>query len=196
MIVVEGTDLLGKTTLCHELVKRLNAAEMPHIYQHFSKLPECFDWAAHYFPFMTRMVVMDRFYMSRQAYGRTFENQYVLTDEEYRILDAALRLVGGFTIVCVADDDEFIRLQYADLPTSRQEVYPLDGIVKVNGEFKRIVDSNPWDYDFDYVIPVGKAGWPSDHTKDIVERYLERQVAITQCIFADPLQGNRAFNPW
>jgi len=194
MIIVEGTDLLGKTTLCHALVEHLNQ-EMPHIYQHFSKLPECFDWAAHYFPFMTRFVVMDRFYMSRQAYGRVFENQYVLSDEEYRILDAALRLVGGFTVVCLSNE-KTIRERHAAMSPDRSEMYDVDGICKVNAQFADIVHGTMWDYDFDYVITSPQEGWPADHVKEIVEQYLDRQVAITQTIFADPLQGNRAFNPW
>lgn len=102
MLIIEGADRVGKTTLCHKLVEALAPAG-PWMYRHFGPLPESWYHPWDYFPHMSRHVVQDRFHLSewvyRRAEGQTNPN---LTFEKYRLVDAQLRLLGGVTVVITA----------------------------------------------------------------------------------------------
>lgn len=103
MLIVEGSDRVGKTTLCQKLVKYLGNSG-PWMYRHFGPLPPGWTHPWDYFPAMSRHVVQDRFHLSEWAY-RTAEGDTKLTfsSEMYRLVDARLRLLGSVTVVITAD---------------------------------------------------------------------------------------------
>lgn len=102
MLIIEGADRVGKTTLCHKLIERL-APTGPWMYRHFGPLPESWMHPWDYFPHMSRYVVQDRFHLSEWVYRRA-EGQANpdLTSEKYRLIDAQLRLLGSVTVVITA----------------------------------------------------------------------------------------------
>jgi len=171
MIIIEGTDLLGKTTLARELLTWLHRCGFPHVYCHFTKLSIGFDRYWHYLPWINRYSVTDRFYMSRVAYGRALNNQDVCTHTEMKMLDAHVALVGGLTAVCVANDDMWLYNRCKSNP--KIEMYNADEIVAVNRQFKDLLESNELSYDV--VIRVEEDNWPAVHAGKIQSAYLTKQ---------------------
>lgn len=171
MIIVEGTDLLGKTTLCEKLVKDLNARDHSHVYSHLSKLPESFDHVQGYLPLCNRNVVYDRFYLSRQAYGGALKNQRVMTPEELHWLDGYTRLFGSYTVLVVSTE-YFIRQQFA--AKDRDEMYDVDSIVAVNEEYLGLTDHA------DFLITASDVQWPSHFCSHIIDNYLKRREVVDE----------------
>jgi len=178
MLIIEGPDLVGKTTLALKLQAELAARRYRHVYAHFTRLPVAFDKYWDYLPFIQRNVVQDRFYMSRIVYGRVFRNQELCTKLELRMLDGRISEVGGMTVVVTADDN-FIRQQYAK--KDRDEMYKLDGILKVNHEYARIIENDEMQYDIRINVE-DVTGWPSTYTQQILEEYTGRQEEINAII--------------
>lgn len=116
-------------------MQELNLRKYPHVYQHLSKLPESFDRVRGYIPFMNPATVWDRFYMSRLAYGAALQNQDVMTAEEYRLLDARMRLVGAYTVIVVSVNEDRFRARWG----CKNEMYTADMAWKVNEYFRGIV---------------------------------------------------------
>jgi len=177
MIIVEGTDLVGKTTLVRALVKRLNELGESHIPLPLSKLPESFDKYTDYIPLMNPNVVWDRFYLSRQAYGQALQNQETLSAAGLQTLDAWTTLHCGFVVLCIAErggdnHNRFLADQWAKCDQSK-EMYRFTEIVQVNNEFIRLSDSGVCKVD--YPIVSNGERWPSQFANDIVDQYLDRR---------------------
>lgn len=171
MIIVEGTDLVGKTTLCEALIKMLNAADYPHVYQHLSKLPVSFDRVKGYLPLCNKDMVYDRFHLSRQAYGRACQNQEVLSHAEQWWLEGYMRMHCSFTVLVVATD-EFITQQYTS--KDRDEMYNLNDILAVNHEYHDLKSHA------DVVIHASAMNWPSDMAGNIADLYLSRREEVDE----------------
>lgn len=138
MIIVEGTDLVGKTTLCHKLVEELNRRGHPHIYSHFSKLPDCFDTYWGYVPFINRYVVQDRFHLSRMAYSNVCKDQRSISYLEQKLIESHLLRIGAY-IVVVYSQEEVIKQRYEK--RKDKELYSLSRVLEVNEIYTRCRDS-------------------------------------------------------
>ena len=192
MLIVEGSDCVGKTTLCNELIKQLNGRGYPVIPQHFGLLPSNWNYYDDYLPFMNTRTAMDRFIMSEVVYGHVIRNGTKLTPELYRRLDAHLRLQGSVTVVVTADDD-WLRRQLRAKIASRQEAFNIDQIVAVNHAFRDLVshyrddDGCPdwvagYDPDCDFVYHInGTNEMPSsaiEFVEAVVAKFIERQEVV------------------
>lgn len=177
MLIFEGTDMAGKTTLANAVIEYLNFEyKHPLVYQHLSKLSE--HWKPeHYLELLSKRVVMDRFFMSRQAYGTVFQNQEVYDPNIIAMLDSHTRAMGGFTVLVLPTND-VITKRWEKI--NRAEMYDLDGVLKINSYFSEI-EKHPA---FDLCIGVNDAT-PSDiETLGVVKMignlYMKRQRAIKQ----------------
>jgi len=184
MLIVEGTDLLGKTTLCEELRKRINArSEARYTYEHFSKLPKNWLYYWDYIPHMRRRIVMDRFHMSEIAYRWARGEDQVLSSETYRILDGRLRTLGAYTVVVVGTG-EVLNTRIG----TRPETHTGDQIQRADLAFKMLIGELPADEilsvyhpDVDHVTHVTSCSeYPSmmADVDTIVEEYLTRQATL------------------
>lgn len=192
MLICEGSDLVGKTSLCKALIERLWDRGYPVIPQHFGLLPESWNYYRDYLPFMNTRTIMDRFIMSEIVYGKVLRGGTPLTPELYRVLDAHLRLQGSVTVVVVATDDWLYR-QIQDKYASRDEKFKPEQILKVNQGFCDLVadehSGNPlWNgyaVDFDFVYYVNKGcGQPSSDAgfvEMVVNKYIERLELYARC---------------
>lgn len=189
MLIIEGTDGLGKTTLAKKLAKRLE--KLGHIYAHFTRLPDSFDRFSDYMLRSSVRTVQDRFHMSEIAYiaargddvgamVRTMPS--FLTPLTYRLVDAALRLKCAYTVVITAERD-LITDKWNGMDPSRSEMYDHDVTQRANCAFLDIVEGEfelgPYEYrscDFDAHLHLTKENpWPSDAFADVVlQRYAER----------------------
>lgn len=172
MLIVEGTDCVGKTTLCKKLIDKLSE-HGPWVYSHFTRLPDTWHFPGSFVPHVFRHVVRDRFHMSEIVYNQARgDPQQRLRHEEYRWLDGLIRTVGGFTVIVVASST-FINDHY----TSAGQMYPVEVCKRANKAYERIVLGlyAPYSPDFDYVVRVDRAYCGDTHVQNIVTSYLARQ---------------------
>lgn len=152
MLIVEGSDLTGKTTLCRNLVKMLNAQGHPHIYRHLSRLPDAFNRYCGYEQASMTYSVQDRFHMSEPVYANMRGDETSLTPWLYRRVDAMLLLKGAFTVVMYAMEEQLIKDRWRE-----GEMYDLEGVLQVNASFDRIANHGRWqsyDMEVNYRIPL------------------------------------------
>ena len=187
MIVIEGTDLVGKTSLCNVLLKTLHENGYPLIPQHFGLLEDDWDFYWDYLPFINRRTVMDRFTMSEVVYGNVIRDRSRISPETYRLLDAHMRLQGTVTVVVTASD-EWLESQLDRKYDGQREKFQPEQILAVNAGFKALLDTcydkrHPWANEFacDWDVRIDvycTADMPStnaDLVESIVNLYLKRQ---------------------
>lgn len=102
MLILEGSDCLGKTTFARKLLKVANDLEVfPTFYAHMSR-PNCvFDFFDDYFDRITTYAIQDRFHIGGIVWHDAIE-QHALS-----IIDRWLRTVGSITVVIYASDEEW-----------------------------------------------------------------------------------------
>src|SRR5690349_732982 len=105
MLIIEGSDLVGKTTFCAKLLKMEWAQTFGYTYQHLSKLSSGFNRLTGHLALARRRVIQDRFHLSDLAYRYALKEDQRLKPEEYRIIDGYLRGLGAYTVVVCADDE-------------------------------------------------------------------------------------------
>lgn len=178
MLIIEGPDLVGKTTLARELVRKITERGHPHVYHHLSRLPDSFDRYWGYYRLASPFVVQDRFHMSEPLYAWARGDEpgkYGLTPERYRQVDGMLRLVGAFTVVLFAADPVILDQRF----DKSREMYGLDLIRQVNFAYRDVYLHRQWrGYYFDFDMLWGatlECPFPTDALKnEIVDRYCER----------------------
>lgn len=122
IILLEGADGTGKTTLALELVAKYDAH-----YIHNSLYPDM--WAAHLDcvreavrESATRLVVIDRLWISEQIYGAVFRGGPAY-DLGARCLDRVLQRFATLTILCVREDLQKHMAHFEELKTTREEKF-------------------------------------------------------------------------
>lgn len=149
MIIIEGTDLLGKTTLAKKLCENgLN-------YQHFTRLSDDFHRFYDYLPFIKVNNVLDRFHMSEPAYIKARGDKLTTNTVWYSTLDRHILNACGFTVLMTAEPD-LIRSRWG-----REEMYDLDTVLKANDAFLEIAESfeifdMPVHYDLHFHLTIEK----------------------------------------
>jgi hypothetical protein len=131
MIIVEGADLVGKTTFCTGLLERDYCQENGMVYSHLSRLPPGWDHVRSYIERACRNVVQDRFHMSEPVYARVRGEETKLTPEKYRLVDAYLRTLGAVHVVIVASLESTIARRWRE-----GEMYDLNKVIHANTLFK------------------------------------------------------------
>lgn len=101
MLIIEGPDCVGKTTLAKQLLEYLPR----HIYTHFTRLPEGFDYYWDYVDRMSRYIIQDRFHLSEVVYSTAIGRECRLDELTYGMIDAKLRMLGGMVVLITADAD-------------------------------------------------------------------------------------------
>ena len=176
MLIVEGTDGVGKTTLCQRLVKELEV-HGPWIYSHFGKLPSTWDYPWSYIPRISQYVVQDRFHMSEIAYRVARGEEQQLHPEAYRLVDAYLRMSGSCTVVITQSPSTLKRLWKEDSNGVTIEQAHL-----ANVEFMNLISNqitmHKYTVDFDiWWTPHDDITYPAEDdnfVRNILTRYLRR----------------------
>lgn len=164
MLIIEGTDNVGKSTLVTDVIRHLNAMGLPHIPFHLSKLPDSFDHVQGYVELLNTNTVWDRFHISRTCYGAVCKNQREFTTAEAEILQAHLTLKGAYVVSCVVEDAAWIRKRWG----SKDEMYDVETAVQVNESYK-----HQRQFRVDYKILVDVEGYPSSFANQIADRYVK-----------------------
>ncbi len=143
MIIIEGADRVGKSTLAQKIVKELNQLGWPHIVQHLGRPPESWrpEAVSMHSRLMSPYVVRDRLYMSEPVYcsvcpGRT----PLLSPKDTAQLNQLSKSYCGHTIV-VAADEVVLRCR---LSAKEDELYGVDSVLAVNRAFSEIAATCEW----------------------------------------------------
>lgn len=190
MLIVEGADCLGKTTLCKELVKRLGSTMPGIVYRHLSRLPFRWAYPGNYKRLIDRCVVQDRFHMSEIVYraAREPQNGQLLGHEDYRLVDGWLRAAGAVTVIVTAKYDvlcsKFKAYKHAD------EMYDEAVVQTANRAYLNVSNGvggfQGYRPDFDFMIRLDRSDdWPSERKAEldgIVQLYASRQLRISQVV--------------
>lgn len=187
MLIIEGSDLTGKTTLCKKLASDIRLVNRGYVYKHFSRLPSGFNFVGGYFQNAVERSVQDRFHMSEIVYSKArSEPVSPLDSQDYRLVDAGLRALGSFTVVLVAEPN-LLMTRYST--RDRQEMYDLQLILDANSYFADIAVSHEFFdnsdrmyscIDVDAVINLTeKHPWPNEEDlENILTVYLHRMESL------------------
>lgn len=189
MLIIEGPDGVGKTTLAHAIVKRFNDMDekpWPLIYQHFSRLPDGWDYFGDYLPFMRPNVVMDRFIMSELVYGTVTRGETMISPRQYRMLDGHLAVQASMTVVISALPSAYERMIDSDMK-ARDQMFSRDINVRVNEAYCEIIGSGSYrrhSPQLDHTFMMN-GSWPAEDPSligRIVAEYRERccSLALTR----------------
>lgn len=136
MLILEGADLVGKTTLQTELLKHTAFTSRGYMPAHTGQPPKGFDHCWGYINLASRRVIMDRFHMSEFVYDRVLRGgQQLLDPEMYRFVDGRLCALGVMTVIITADDD-LLRERYSN---GADELCHIEQILLANDEYRDII---------------------------------------------------------
>lgn len=176
MLIVEGSDLVGKTTFVKLLLEQAEKEGYPMVPQHFGLIPKGWAYYEDYLPYVHARTVMDRFVLSEIVYGSVIRGGSGIDVETYRLLDAHLRLNGSFTVVLYGDPSWYSR-HLNEVYDADCESFSRPHLENVNLAFAELVRAVKWNEyqpDVDAMWDVSH-GWPADTDAAVVmQRYLER----------------------
>lgn len=185
MLIVEGVDGVGKTTLCKRLLKALPT----HVYSHFTRLPSQFDGYWGYVERASPRIVQDRFHLSEVVYANIREEAPVYGPETLRLIEAKLRQLGSFNVLLCADP-YLIKERWTP-----DQLYDLGKTMTAADRFNQLATGiwSEWKFDMDliYVLNKEKPYVDEDDVAEILRGYSTRQGALDRVIERRPpsLQG-------
>lgn len=175
MLIIEGSDCLGKTTLAKEIVRRVSERGIPVVYSWMTRPNEkLFDFFNAYRQMMNPCAVQDRFHFGGMAYH---ENK--IPPINLQIINSWIHSIGGMIIVLYAAHRERYRKLLED--DERGNLLPIDKLCRGNDWFNVWKETAGADYSFNIVPKV----WPKDSdilnyvkTEDIneiIDEWLKRR---------------------
>lgn len=178
MIVVEGPDMAGKSTLVQRLFEAIpgqtGRAAMP---RHFTKPPRSFDKYWGYKACVQRDVILDRFHLSHLAYRAVDGEPHDLTPLRYELIEADISRVGGFTVLLLPGR-ELIRERWDKVARTRAEMYSLEHVLQVNEVFEQARAGSLTIGSSTYAlrgVTVVQGAWDEGTVSQIVDRWDARQ---------------------
>jgi len=100
MIVLEGCDCAGKTTIARELARRLLASDKLRRFEAFGLMPTWWDYSYMYVASCKPWSVIDRFIISEFVYGKLWRDgpNIKLTNSNCMLVREAMFKVGALTV--------------------------------------------------------------------------------------------------
>lgn len=129
MLVIEGPDMCGKTTLCHKLLADEDLQNYGFIYKHFSKPPPGFRSPYSYIRELNGAAVADRFHLSEVVYASVRGDKSLVSPKAYNCIQQST-----FTVLLCCEPDwyeELMRRHIGD----RDEMYTLEQNITVNAKY-------------------------------------------------------------
>lgn len=185
MLIIEGSDCLGKTTFANLLVSEAarrykhltEEARFPIFYSHMSRPNSGFDFFDHYTDMMTRFAVQDRFHIG----GIVWHNK--IKQPALDIIEGRLRALGSMTIIMYASDLEWYEKRLKN--DERGNMLSIKNMLNANEWFRNLVhneikDNKPIiDYAFDVRSCKGFLGndarYPdAEYANHILDTWFER----------------------
>lgn len=180
MLIIEGPDLVGKSTFVQTLFKTDALQGQGYMPRHLTRPSRGFDKLWGYVDLACQKTIQDRFHMSEPVYACHRRDSTDLDPFTYSVVDGYLRLLGSFTVIITADIG-LITERYEQ--HSNREMYSFEMIRGVNSSFQLIANGDLWrgySMDWDYHIHCTKEKpWPSEEDlSKVLNRYLLRQSSL------------------
>lgn len=175
MIILEGSDLVGKTTLAHKLVDKLNRyPTLPEFsYQHLSRLPDDFAGVHGHLGLAEEHginTVWDRFHPSELCYSWATGRRDKLHGWKYDYLESRLQAdFCAFVVVLVADE-QLLQRRWID---RGDDMYDWEVILKVNRRFHGLVSERGYKY---FYVPESPGDTYEKAANWIVSAYADRRL--------------------
>lgn len=162
MIILEGTDCVGKTTLatklCEAIASRLGTKDPMSYYGHMGKPKPSFDHLAEYMS-NVRCGVQDRYHLGSIVYGYILGGGTYLSARKMRVVQSYLSWVGCHTIIITCSRDSLRERLGKQI---RGELYRTDQILDAGDAYRGLAESkNNGTRYCDQIIDVTN-GWPGD----------------------------------
>ena len=185
MLIIEGPDCVGKTTLAQALAQSILAiSERTVAHTHLG--PEGKTWPmAEYIKNMRPWTVQDRYNLSEWVYGRQYRGRSNISWEEIRNINRAISGYGGIIIFVTAPCGVYGRL--LDLHHSRGELYDQIGLVETNDRFRQVARQVSLEHDIAsfHIEPImaqgtGEIRYPSSQiiVSKIAQIYVRKQLNL------------------
>jgi hypothetical protein len=167
MIIIEGPDGIGKTSLCEQLAERLRRKYGFYLTVRHMGVPKK-DFHRYHGYEVNRDVIADRFHLGLWCY-QFEENEYM------RFVDANITQVGGIVVVFTCMDEDDPRMKGDDK-------FLLNSVQEANRRFRGYagVDWRPYIepphvVNVDYQAELALNEWPLDHIERIEELWLKQR---------------------
>jgi len=178
MIIIEGPDLVGKTTLAKKIAERAKLR-----YRHLSRMPDVFDFFHGYTQMMHPHVVHDRMFLSEPVYATARGDQTPLTPERFHYVQGYAQTIGCITI-SVMTSLEAIEKRYRE--REAEEMYNWETMVRVHATWMELLYpsmSNPlWKYHphIDYRVMLGDDEFVND---ELIHNVISSHDEVLQQIY-------------
>ena len=186
MLIVEGSDNLGKTTICHRLVDLANELDPPknpwdnnaYNYTHMTRPKEGFNFFTDYFPLMNVYGIQDRFHLSAIAY----HDPVPFDQAKLRFIESWLYRFGSLIVIVEPQSSVFYekRLSKSD----KIEMFGTKTMCKARDIFSIIIDFEDVDglfpiYDWSIYVELNEEGEivktaTNEELKDILRQWFKR----------------------
>lgn len=174
MLIIEGPDLVGKTTLAKKL-----RDELLGDYFHFGPLTDDFDFIHGYAQFVKPNRIMDRFHLSEIAYGRACRGRTRVGEFELRAIEGYLKFKGCMTVLVTTSTEAKYRAHLSRHWTAK-EMFGRDDLIRVWHEFDHISDQWHGGLAIDMAVYVDDDRWACQNNIDaILRRYRWLQASVT-----------------
>jgi len=174
MLIIEGSDCLGKTTFANLLVSEAAKRNTyPIFYSHMSRPNKAFDFFNHYTDMMSKFAVQDRFHIG----GIVWHNK--IKQPALDIIEGRLRALGSRTIVVYANDLKWYEDRIRN--DNRGNMLPTEFMINANLWFKMLVQKTLRnhkpivDYAWDVKCEADEPTYPDkEYANYILDKWFER----------------------
>jgi thymidylate kinase len=166
MLIVEGTDSVGKTTLTRKLATKLGL-----LYQHLGPLPD--SWVEQdYISLGSHRCAYDRYHISDIAYSWGIPGR-VCKIKNARFLHAALTVRFAAITVMITADSDLLTLRHRD----EDQMFDLQTVLRVNEMYCKLA---PHYADVYYHATAARPFVPEHIEDEIVTKWQQRQICHSE----------------
>lgn len=173
MLILEGSDCLGKTTFARTLLGVADAREkFPTFYSHMSRPNSVFDFYTDYLDMMTRYAIQDRFHLG----GIVWHNR--ICQPSLDIIEGWLKGMGSMTFIMFASD----HAAYRDMieKDERGNLLSIDAMVKANFQYEKLAhQGHALKAIVDFGWDISKKGYPTvELAEQVISEWFKRLILL------------------
>lgn len=134
MLILEGSDCLGKSTFAKLLLEEADKRQMyPTFYSHMSRPNEVFNFFGHYKDMMTTYAVQDRFHIGGVVWHEAIHQSRM------SIIEGWLRSIGSMTFIFYASDLVWYRKRIEE--DNRGNLLSIEAMIQANIDYNAIANN-------------------------------------------------------
>lgn len=134
MLIIEGSDCLGKTTFAKLLLECADKQNIfPTYYSHMSRPNASFDFFGDYIDMMSTYAIQDRFHLGGIVWHHAIEQPAL------SIIEGWLRSIGSMTIILYASDYNWFRKRIQE--DNRGNMLSINAMCAANKEYEMLANN-------------------------------------------------------